>query len=136
MRGNRVVFEKILLSSKTIVVVGLSRDPAKDSYSVAEYLKGQGYRIIPVNPAGGEILGEKCCKSLSEIIGPVDIVDVFRPSVECAQITAEALRLNPKMVWLQMGIKNGEAKNLCMEKGVAFVQDLCIKIEHKRLNGH
>ncbi len=127
-------FEKILLEAKTIVVVGLSKDPAKESHSVARYLQEHGYKILPVNPTADEILGEKVFHSLSEIKQPVDIVDVFRPSEECGQVVREALLLKPKLVWLQFGIKNEKAKEVAQKAGVVFVQDKCTRIEHKRLS--
>ncbi|MBI4044840.1 MAG: CoA-binding protein [Candidatus Diapherotrites archaeon] len=127
--------EQILLSAKTIAVVGLSRDPKKDSHSVAKYLQEKGYKIIPVNPSGGELLGEKVYTSLSEIKVPVGIVDVFRPSEECAEIAEQAIKLRPKMVWLQLGITSEKAREICEKAGVVFVQNHCIRTEHKRLAG-
>ncbi len=127
-------FEKILLNAKNVVVVGISRDKAKASFSVAKYLSDHGYNIIPVNPVADELLGKKVFHSLSEIKQPVDIVDVFRPSEECKQVVVDALKLNPKMVWLQLGIKNNDAKGLAEQKGVVFVQNKCIRTEHKRLS--
>lgn len=128
-------FEKILFSTKTIAIVGLSRDPAKDSHSVAKYLQDNGYRIIPVNPSGGELLGEKVYTSLSEIKEKVDVVNVFRPSEECQKIAEQATKLSPKMVWLQLGITNEKARQTCEKIGILFVENRCIRTEHKRLAG-
>lgn len=135
MSQNPKDFEKIILNAKTILVVGLSRDPKKESNNVAQYLQNQGYRIIPINPSGEEILGQKSFKTISEIKEKIDIVDVFRPGPECEQITKEALKLEPKMVWLQLGIENENAKKLADKEKVVFVQNKCIRIEHKRLAG-
>lgn len=128
-------FEQILLSAKTIAVVGLSRDPEKDSHSVARYLQEKGYKIIPVNPSGGELLGEKVYTSLSEIKVPVDIVDVFRPSEECAEIAKQAVKLHPKLVWLQLGIISQKAGEICEKAGISFVENKCMRTEHRRLTG-
>lgn len=136
LRESVLAFEKILLSAKIICVVGVSRDPLKDSHSVANYLQEHGFGVLPVNPAvTGKILGVHCFNSLSEITKPVDVVVVFRPSKECEQVVHEALLLKPKLVWLQLGIKNEQAKKLCEKAGIVFVQDKCIRTEHKRLTG-
>ncbi len=132
---NLFMFENILLSAKTIAVVGLSKDESKDSHSVAKYLQSKGYKIIPVNPTAEIILGEKVYSSLSKVKEKVDIVDVFRPSEECESIVLESLKLKPKLVWLQLGIKNENAKKECQKNSVVFVQDKCIRTEHKRLTG-
>ncbi|MDO8634081.1 MAG: CoA-binding protein [archaeon] len=128
-------FEQIFLSAKTIAVVGLSRDPEKDSHSVAKYLQEKGYKIIPVNPSGGELLGEKVYTSLSEITVPVDIVDVFRPFEECEKIAEQAIKLLQKMVWLQLGLTSQKARQICEKVGIAFVENRCIRTEHRRLTG-
>lgn len=119
-------FENLLLSAKTVAVVGLSRDPEKESHSVAKYLQAHGYKIFPVNLAADEILGEKGFRSLSEINLPVDVVDVFRPSEECGQIVKEAVKLKPKLVWLQLGIENEAAKKNRRKKRCRF----CAKQMH------
>lgn len=128
-------FEKILLESKNILVIGLSRNPEKESFKVASYLQEQDYNIIGVNPFGEEILGKKAYKSIAEVREPVDIVDVFRPSEECGKIAEEAVKLRPKMVWLQLGIENQKAREICQKQGVVFVQNKCTKTEHRRLAG-
>lgn len=103
---------KYALGCKTVAVVGLSRDPAKDSYRVAEYLKTKGYRIVPVNPFADEILGEKCYKSLLEIPEEtqkaIEVVDIFRPSEDIRPIVEQALHLKqkygkPHVVWIAVG---------------------------------
>lgn len=127
------LFEKILLKAKTIVVVGLSTNPLKDSHIVAKYLQEHGYRVVPVHPSAEKILGERVFHSLLEIDFPVDIVDVFRPSEECAEIAEQAVKLNPKLLWLQLGIENLGAKKIAQKNGIEFVQNKCIKIEHSGL---
>ena len=131
---NLLPLEKLLLSAKTVAIVGLSRDASKESHSVAKYLQAYGYKIIPVNPVADELLGEKVFHSLSEINLPVDVVDVFRPSEECEAVAAEAVKLKPKMLWLQLGIENEAAKKIAEKRGVVFVQNKCIRTEHRRLS--
>jgi len=128
----------ILKSYRTVAVVGLSRDPAKDSHRVAKYLQSEGYRIIPVNPFAEEILGEKSYKSLRDVPEPVEIVDVFRPSEQVSTVVEDAIKLKnrtgtPKVVWMQLGIVNREAAKRAEEAGFTVIMDRCMMIEHKRL---
>lgn len=125
----------ILLSSKNIAVVGISINPEKASYRVAEYLKNAGYKIIPVNPNYDEVLGEKCYPDLKSIDLTIDIVDVFRKSEDVLPIALEAMELNIKCFWMQLGIKNEEAKRLLEERGIFVVDDTCIKVFHSQLRG-
>ena len=124
---------KILKESNAIVVVGCSRDPEKAAHKVPKYLKEHGYKIIPVNPFADKILGERVYKTISEIKEPVDIIDIFRPSEECLQVVEEAIKLKPKVVWMQLGIKNLEAAQLAEKHGIKVIMDKCILIEHKHL---
>jgi predicted CoA-binding protein len=124
--------KEILRSSKTIAVVGCLRDPEKDAYKVPKYLKEKGYKIIPINPFAEEILGEKVYKNLSEIKEEVDIVDIFRPSEECLEIVKEAIKLKPKVIWMQLGIENKEAEKLAKENKIKVVMNKCIMREHQR----
>jgi uncharacterized protein len=130
---------QLLRQCKTIAVVGLSDNPLRPSYTTALYMQRQGYRIVPVNPKGGEILGEICFKTLSDIPFAVDIVNVFRRTEDVLPIAQEAvqngIRLGVKCVWQQLGIDNEEAAALVRQAGVASVMDRCIKIEHARLLG-
>ncbi len=132
---NLLPFEKLLLSAKTVAVVGLSRDASKESHSVAKYLQAHGYKIIPVNPVADELLGEKVFHSLSEINLPVDIVNIFRPSEECEPIVKEAVKLGPKLVWLQLGIESVSAKKIAEKSGAVFVENKCIRTVRRRLAG-
>ncbi|HUT82326.1 MAG TPA: CoA-binding protein [Candidatus Bathyarchaeia archaeon] len=125
--------EKIILTSKTIAIVGASRDVSKAANYVPEYLKEQGYTIIPVNPKADEILGEKAYHDLASIPFKVDIVDIFRPSEETPAIVEQAVKLNPKLIWLQMDISNEQAKKIAKKHGIKFVMDHCLMMEHIRL---
>ena len=123
----------ILAAARSIAVVGLSPRPGRDSYEVAAYLQQNGYRVIPVRPAQAQILGEKAYASLDDIPGTVDIVDVFRRPDQVLPHAREALRLKPKLFWLQEGIENHEAAALLTAAGIHVVMNRCIKREHVRL---
>ena len=129
------------LDSKTIAVVGASRDPTKDSHTVAAYLKSHGYKIIPVNPTTDRILEETSYKSLLDIpeekARMIDLVDIFRPSQDVPPIVAEAVQLKKKYghlkaVWMQLGISNSIAAQEAGREGLQVIQDACIRIEHGR----
>jgi predicted CoA-binding protein len=133
---------EILTKYRTVAVVGLSKDPSKDSHGVAQYLKNHGFHIIPVNPFADEILGEKSYKSLLDM--PVDIqktieiVDIFRPSDEVLPIVEQAVQLKklygvPYVVWMQLGIINEAAAEKARKAEITVVMDRCMKIEHNRL---
>jgi predicted CoA-binding protein len=126
---------ELLLQARTIAVVGLSPDESKASNRVARYLIEAGYRIIPVNPAHSEISGIKSAATLSDIAEPIDIVDIFMRPDRLLSVVEEAVRLSPrpKAVWLQLGIVSEEARRLVESAGIAFLQDVCIKMEHDRL---
>jgi predicted CoA-binding protein len=125
--------EKVLNSSRTIAVVGLSVKPDRPSYKVASYLKEQGYKIIPVNPAESEILGEPCYPDLASIPESIDVVDVFRRPEEVPPIVEEAIRIGAKAVWMQEGVVNGEAAARAREAGLMVVTDKCMRKEHQKL---
>lgn len=125
--------EEILSSSQVVAVVGLSSKPDRPSYKVASYLKEQGYKIIPVNPAEKEILGELCYPDLASIPESVDVVDVFRRSEEVAPIVEEAIRIGAKAVWMQEGVINEEAAVRAMAAGLVVVMDKCMRKEHRKL---
>lgn len=127
---------RLLSTATTVVVLGLSPKPGRDSYRVAEYLKAHGFRIIPVRPAQAEILGEKVFASLDDVPGPVDIVDVFRSPDQVLPHAHEAIRLKPKAFWMQEGIANQEAAELLTAAGIDVVMDRCIKKDHERLFSH
>ncbi len=123
----------ILKNAKNIAILGLSPKPERDSNMVARYLKEQGYRIIPVRPAQKEILGEKVYASLDNIKKTVDIVDVFRNPAQIVPHAHEAIRLKPKVFWMQLNIVNREAADLLTAAGIDVVMDRCIKVDHERL---
>ena len=131
--------KSILEKYKTIAVVGLSKDPAKDSHKVAKYLKTKGYRIIPINPSADVILGEKCYKSLLDVPETIEIVDIFRPAKDVPPIVDQAIELkrklgNPRVIWMQLGIVNEEAAKRAKNASLTVVMDKCMMKEHKRLS--
>ena len=124
----------IISTAKTIAVVGLSPKPDRPSNEVAAYLQRHGYRIIPVNPAETEILGERCYASLSEIPEHVDVVDVFRKREAVPPIAEEAVKIGADALWLQLDIVSPEAGKTAEDGGLKVVMDRCIKVEHERLS--
>ena len=134
----------ILKNSKTIAMVGISsekkgEDPKnlkrKPANVVMKYMQDFGYKVIPVNPfAEGEIInGEKVVGSLEKISEKIDIVDVFRPSKETPDIASEAVKIGSKVLWLQYGIQNDEAKKIVENVNIKYVSNLCIKQEYQKL---
>ncbi len=126
---------RILRRSKTIAVVGLSAQWHRPSYFAAKYMQEHGYRVIPVNPGYPEILGEKCYKSLREIPEKVDIVDCFRRSAEIPAIADDAIAIGAKVLWMQLGVENGDARRKAEAAGLEVVENRCVKIEHGRFFG-
>ena len=126
---------RILHSSKTIAVVGLSADWFRPSFFAAKYMQEHGYRVIPVNPKYPEILGEKCYKSLRDIPGKVDIVDVFRKTADVMPIAEDAIAIGAKVLWQQLGVQNEAAAAKAQAAGLETVMNRCVKIEHGRLFG-
>jgi predicted CoA-binding protein len=126
---------KLLETSRTIAVVGLSDNPERDSFRVAKYLIDQGYDVIPVNPAKSEILGRKSYPNLAEIPKPVDIVDVFRKIDAVPGVVDDAIAINARAVWLQLGLAHHESAEKARKEGLNVVQGKCIKVEHRRLFG-
>ncbi len=125
--------EELLKTARVIAIVGLSIEREKASNMVARYLKEKGYRIIPVNPGQSEILGEKAYKSLLDIPEKVDIVDIFMRAERVLPIVEEALKIQPRAIWLQLGIKNDDARQLVEKTDIGYVEDKCLKIEYARL---
>lgn len=125
----------LLRSCKTIAVVGISPKADRPSYGVASYLKSNGYRIIPVRPDGDEILGEKVYRNLAEIPKgiEIDVVDVFRKSEDVLPVVEEAIQRGAKVVWMQEGVINQEARVKAEKAGLKVIMDRCIKKEHQRL---
>lgn len=125
--------KKIYADTKTIAVVGVSGDESKASNRIPRYLQSQGYRIIPVSPKGGEILGETVYKTLAEIPEPVDVVDVFRPAEEAPGVARDAVAIGAKVLWLQSGIESEEAEKIGEEGGLTVVMDRCMGATHRQL---
>ena len=121
--------EAILSGSKTVAVVGISDKPDRPSHEVAKYLQERGYRVIPVNPFLTEVLGEKAYKSLEEIPGRVDLVDVFRKSEYVLPIAEEAVRIRARFFWMQEGVENDRAREILDAAGIPCVMDRCVKME-------
>jgi predicted CoA-binding protein len=134
--------EDILTKYRTVAVVGMSRDPSKDSYRVPAYLKDQGYKIIPVNPTATEILELKTYRSLleipPEIQRTIEIVDIFRPAEDIPPIVEQAVMLKelydkPYVIWMQLGIINEQAALTARDAGLLVVMNRCMMQEHKKL---
>ena len=126
---------RVLKTSKTLAIVGLSANWYRPSYFAAKYMQEHGYRIIPVNPAYAEVLGEKCYASLRDIPEKIDIVDCFRKSEEIGSIAEDAVAIGAKVLWMQIGVINDVAKASAEHAGLDVVMDRCVKIEHARLFG-
>ena len=124
---------KQIFSLKKIAVVGMSRHTTKAAHFVPKYLTEQGFDITPVNPNTDEILGEKSYPSLSSIDHPIDIVDIFRPSEQVLSVVQDAIKLKPKVIWLQEGIHNSEAEELARSNGIMVIFNRCMLAEHQRL---
>ncbi len=131
--ANEEEISDILQKYRTVAVIGMSRNPEKDAYTVPEYLKSKGFRVIPVNPTADEILGEKAYKRLSDVPGRVDIVDLFRPSEDVLNYVPEIIAKKPKVFWEQLGIHNPEAEEKIAAAGIKVVFDRCMRIELGKL---
>ena len=123
---------------KTIAVYGMSTNPSKPAHTVPVYLKSKGYRILPINPGAEKIAGEKCFAALRDVEDRIDVLEVFRPSEQALGVVKEAVKRrrakgDVDTIWLQLGIRNDEAKQLAESEGIKFVQDKCMYVEHKRL---
>lgn len=138
MKSGKIINEDsdikdMLENAKTIAILGLSPKPERDSNRVARYLKDHGYKIIPVRPGQEEILGQSAFAALDDIKENVDIVDVFRNPEQILLHAHEAIRIQPKVFWMQLGIENQKAASLLAKAGIDVVMNKCIKIEHDRL---
>lgn len=127
----------ILTSVRTIAIVGASPKPDRPSHGVMAFLKGRGYRVIPVNPtaAGETINGERCRATLAEIGEPVDMVDIFRRSEHAGAVVDEAIAIGAKVVWMQLGVRDDEAAARAEKAGLKVVINRCPAIERPRLVG-
>ncbi len=125
----------ILGDAETIAVVGLSSNPFKDSFEVAEYLQAKGYRIVPVNPNEHEVLGETAYPSLLDVPKDVriDVVDVFRRAADTPPVAEQAVAVGAKVLWLQDGIVNDDARRIAEDGGLTVIMGVCIKRTNRRL---
>lgn len=130
-----VGLRRILTQRRTIAVVGLSAQWHRPSYFAAKYMQDHGYRIIPVNPNYGEVLGQRCYPGISDIAEPVGIVDCFRKASEMVPIARDAVAIGAKVLWMQLGIRNDEAAGIAVDAGLDVVMDHCVKIEYARIMG-
>ena len=130
---NDAEIKKLLQEAKTIAVVGLSNSPVRASFGVARFLQRQGYRILPVNPNEKEVLGERAYATVSEVPGPVDIVNVFRRSDYVPAVVDDVLQKGTRCIWMQEGVINEAAAEKAVAAGVSVVMDRCILKEMGRL---
>ena len=126
--------KEILKKYKNIALVGASKDLTKTSSIVMKYLQDNGFNVYPVNPSmsGESILGEKVFGNIKEIDGPVEIVDVFRPSNEVTEIAKDSIKVNAKVLWLQLNISNKEAKKIVETNDIIYIENKCTKIEYEK----
>jgi len=125
--------EEILRQSRSIAIVGLSSDPARPSFGIAQALQKIGYQIIPVNPKEKEVLGQTAYPSLLDIPGHVDLVNVFRRPNQTPEVARQAVQIRAQALWLQLGIENEEAAQIASAAGLDVVMDRCIMVEYRKL---
>ena len=132
---NDAELRSILGDARTIAVVGLSSNPLKDSFEIAEYLQEKGYRIVPVNPNETEVLGERAYPSLLDVPKDVqiDVVDVFRRAADTPPVAEQAVAVGAKVLWLQDGIVNDDARRIAEDAGLTVIMGLCIRRTDRRL---
>tara|TARA_B100001115_G_scaffold147976_1_gene116591 strand:- start:5 stop:406 length:402 start_codon:yes stop_codon:yes gene_type:complete len=126
--------KNILNNYKSIAMVGVSKDLKKTSTIVMNYMQDYGFKVYPVNPsAKGEIiLGEEVYAKITDINKNIDIVDVFRPSEEVYEIAEDAIKIGAKVLWLQLGIRDDNAKKLVEENKMIYIENKCTKIEYQK----
>ena len=127
---------RVLGASRTIAVVGFSADETKPPHAAPMELVRRGWDVIPVNPFADEVAGIATVGSLAEIDRPVDLVDVFRPAAEAADVARAAAAIGARAVWLQLGIRSDEAREVAAEHGMAFVEDQCVAPISRRFDLH
>ncbi len=127
--------KEILSKYKTIAMVGVSKDKTKASTIVMKYMQKYGFKVIPVNPdsKGEKILGEEVFEKLEDIEIPIDIVDIFRPSVEALKLAEDAVKIGAKVLWLQLGIRNQEAKEIVESNNIKYIENRCTKMEYQKI---
>jgi predicted CoA-binding protein len=119
---------QILAESRTIAVVGASRDPSKTAHAVPRQMLKRGWHVIPVNPYADEIWGERCYRTLADIPGPVDLVNVFRPSADTPEVARQAVAIGARALWLQQDIVSAESRAIAEAGGLDYVEDQCIAV--------
>ena len=126
--------KEILSKFKSIALVGASKDLTKTSSIVMKYLQDYGFKVYPVNPSmkGQKLLGETVFGNIKEIKSPIEIIDVFRPSDEVIEIAQDAVKIGAKVLWLQLNIKNEEAKRIAETNNILYIEDKCTKIEFEK----
>jgi len=130
-----LTIQRVIHTSKTIAVVGLSKNALRASYFVGFYLRRHGYRVIAVNPRETEIFGERSFKTLTDVPVPVDVVDVFRAPDALPEIARDAVAIGAKALWCQFTVINEEGARIAEAGGLSVVMDRCIKVEHARYAG-
>jgi len=126
---------EILKSSKNIAVVGISNKPGRDSGWIARFLKEQGYNVFGVNPTLKEFEDIPIFSSLKDIPEPIDIVDIFRRSEFVMDVVKEAIEINARTVWMQLGVINYEAEKMALNAGLKVIMNHCIAVEYRRCFG-
>jgi uncharacterized protein len=130
-----LTIQRVLYNAKTVAIVGLSPNELRASYFVGYYLRRHGYTVVPVNPRETEILGQKSYKSLADVPGRIDIVNVFRAPAALPGIAEEAVRVGASNLWCQFGVINPDGAAIAEAGGLSVVMDRCIKVEHARYVG-
>ena len=126
--------KEILSKYKKIAMIGVSNDPTKASTIVMKYMQEYGFKVFPVNPKakGQKILGEEVFEKITDIKDQVEIIDVFRPSTEALDIARDTIKIGAKVLWLQLGIKNEQAKKLVIKNKIEYIEDRCTKMEYQK----
>jgi len=130
-----LTIQRVIHTARTVAIVGLSGNPLRASYFVGYYLKRHGYRVLPVNPRERQILGERSYASLTDLPGPVDVVNVFRAPAALPEIAREAVAIRAGCLWCQFGVINAEGARIAEAGGVTVIMDRCLKVEHARYAG-
>jgi len=127
--------KEILSKYKTIAMIGVSKDPTKASTIVMKYMQKYGFKVIPVNPRakGEKILGEEVFEKLEDIKAHIDIVNVFRPSVEVLKLAEDTIKIDAKVLWLQLGIRSQVAKKIVEVKNIEYIENRCTKMEYQKI---
>ncbi len=132
---NDLMLKQILQTTRTIASVGVSSNPAKESYDIVNYLRDQRYRIFPVNPTADTILGEKAYPDLASIPEKIDVVQVFRRPEDVPPVVEQAIQIGAKVVWMQVDVINPEAAERAQAAGLHVVMNRCMRVDHRRLLG-